>query len=184
MLMTRNNNINKTINIYDSFVPEVDVVETVRVQLPRASSPQQCTVISAQPFRPCTDTSTRRRARSIWRVPLGDVSDSSTLPRCDALSVTTIWTCSRDRTTSLVSAQPSVCITKSAAEFGPKLLTTAHQLVYNTHKRSLWTYLLTSCRTVNSNHQQKNQTDKQTVNNKATIFTAQENNCNCNSWTD
>jgi len=121
----------QTINtLRDKYVPEEDVVETVKVQLPRGSSPQQCTVISAQLFRPCADTSTCRRASSICRVPLGDVSDSSTLPRCDALRVTRTCTCSRECTAVLVlPAQPSVFITKSADESGPKLLVQTHRSV-------------------------------------------------------
>jgi len=104
-------------------VPEEEAVETVRVQLPRGSSPQQCTVISAQLLRPCDDVSARRRASSICRVPLGDVNDSCTRPRCDAPSVTSTCTCSRERTTALADElQPSVCSIKSADEPGPRLL--------------------------------------------------------------
>lgn len=120
--------------------PVVESVRTVSVHLPPGRSPQQWVVIITQSVRPSPDVSATRRASSTDRVPLGDVNASSTSPRRLALNVTDTWTCSNDRTTSVLSSQPSVSSEASIAEFGPRFLQiTSYR--WSNEKNTLISYL-------------------------------------------
>jgi len=74
--------------LYKGHLPIVAPVCTVSVHVPVGCSPQQCVVIITQFVRPSPEVSAARRLSRRDRVPLGEVSASSSSPRRVAPSVT------------------------------------------------------------------------------------------------